>query len=100
MCTFQPWSFKRRAKPILKPSLILSKLAGKLVEERTIPGTHPEDALHVAVAAINGMDFLLTWNFSHLNNASAKARIRKAVETEGYQCPEICSIDELLGEGK
>jgi hypothetical protein len=46
------------------------------------------------------MDFLLTWNFSHLNNVFAKARIRKAVEIEGYQCPEICSIDELLGEGK
>lgn len=75
-------------------------LARKLLEEGAIPGAHPEDALHVAVAAINGMDFLLTWNFRHLNNVFTKARIRKAVETEGYQCPEICSIDELFGEGR
>jgi hypothetical protein len=75
-------------------------LARKLVEERTIPGAHPEEALHVAVRAVSGMDFLLTWNFSHLKNAFAKARTRKAVETEACQCPEICSIDQLFAEGK
>jgi len=44
------------------------------------------------------MDFLLTWNFRHINNAEMKARIGAAVEAAGYECPVICSPEELGGE--
>ncbi len=56
----------------------------------------PEDALHVAVAAVNGMDVLITWNFAHLNNPFTRKMVRQTVENEGYQCSEICSPEELL----
>jgi CheY-like chemotaxis protein len=55
-----------------------------------------EDALHVAVAAANGMDVIITWNFAHLNNPFTRMIIRQILENEGYQCPEICSPEELL----
>ena len=61
-----------------------------------IPKNYAEDALHIALAAVNGMDFLLTWNFHHINNAMMKRQIIKIVENRGYECPVICSPDELV----
>jgi len=73
-------------------------LAVKIIENRAVPVEHPEDALHIALAAIGGVDFLATWNFSHINNPFTRAKIRRVVESAGYVCPEIVSPDELLGD--
>jgi hypothetical protein len=67
-----------------------------IVAGRGIPEEHPEDALHIALAAVNGMDALVTWNFAHLNNPFTRMIIRQIVENEGFSCPEICSPEELL----
>ena len=69
-----------------------------LIKDGPIPEKCPEDALHIAIATVNGMDFLLTWNFAHINNAQMKAKITSVIKAEGYQCPTICSPEELLGE--
>ena len=45
------------------------------------------------------LDFIVTWNFSHINNPFTKMMIRQAVENEGYACPEIVSPDAFLGDG-
>ena len=68
----------------------------KIIEGHGIPEEYPEDAIHVAIAAVNGIDVLVTWNFSHLNNPFTRMLVRQVVENAGYQCPEICSPDELL----
>ena len=71
-------------------------LAEKIITGRGIPAEYPEDALHIAVAAVNGIEVLITWNFAHLNNPFTRRAIRRIVEEEGYVCPEICSPEELL----
>ena len=71
-------------------------LAEKIIDGRGIPAEYPEDALHIAVAAVNGIEVLITWNFAHLNNPFTRRAIRRIVEEEGYVCPEICSPEELL----
>ena len=71
-------------------------LAERIIAGRGIPEEYPEDALHVAVAAANGIEVLITWNFAHLNNPFARMMVRQIVENEGYCCPEICSPEELL----
>jgi hypothetical protein len=71
-------------------------LAFKILENHGIPGEYPEDAFHISVAAVNGMDALVTWNFAHMNNPFTRMMVRQIVENAGYQCPEICSPDELL----
>lgn len=71
-------------------------LAEKIIAEGAIPEAHPEDALHVAVAAVNGIEVFITWNFAHLNNPFTRMRVRHIVEGQGYACPEICSPEELL----
>lgn len=72
------------------------ELAKKLVEGKGIPSQYPEDALHLAIAAVNGLDIVVTWNFAHMNNPFTRMMIRQTVENEGYRCPEICSPEELL----
>ncbi|MBY0246094.1 MAG: hypothetical protein K2Q17_00400 [Nitrospiraceae bacterium] len=72
-------------------------LAKHLIDGGLIPETSAEDAVHIAVATVHGMDFLLTWNFRHINNAEMKARIGAAIEALGYECPIICSPEELGG---
>ena len=71
-------------------------LAEKIIAGRGIPAEYPEDALHIAVAAVNGIEVLITWNFAHMNNPFTRRAIRRIVEEEGYVCPEICSPEELL----
>ena len=71
-------------------------LAMKIIEGHGIPDEYPEDSLHIATAAVNGIDVLITWNFTHLNNPFTRMLVRQIVENAGYQCPEICSPDELL----
>lgn len=75
-------------------------LAGKIIAGRGIPSNHPEDALHIALAAVNGIEVFLTWNFAHLNNPFTRRAVRRIVEDEGYLCPEICSPEELLEVNK
>jgi predicted nucleic acid-binding protein len=82
--------------PVLDVEDDAQDLAERLLSDNAVPKEFPEDALHIAVAAVNGMDIVLTWNFAHINNPFQKMRIRQAVESAGYRCPEICSPDELM----
>ncbi|MBN2267766.1 MAG: type II toxin-antitoxin system VapC family toxin [Candidatus Babeliaceae bacterium] len=81
--------------PVLDMTTSAQALAAQLLARHGIPTAYPEDALHIAVATMNAMDVLLTWNFTHINNLFMRAHIRRIIEEEGYQCPEICSPDEL-----
>jgi hypothetical protein len=86
--------------PMLEIDDEVRSLAEKIVASWGIPKQFPEDALHVAVAAVNEIEILVTWNFGHLSNPFTRRLIRKIVEREGYSCPEICSPDELLEDEK
>ena len=49
--------------PLLPITHEASALAGALLEGRALPAKAGNDALHVAVAAVQGIDYLLTWNY-------------------------------------
>jgi predicted nucleic acid-binding protein len=87
-----------QAMPVLDITPACQTLAQQLLDQHGIPQEYPEDALHIAVATMNGMDALITWNFSHINNPFTRVRIRRIIEQAGYQYPEICSPEELTGE--
>lgn len=71
-------------------------LAELLVREGPIPGEYGEDALHIALCAVNGIDFLVTWNCRHLANAFHRRQIESIVEARGYRCPVICTPEEVM----
>ncbi len=76
-------------------SVDAENLAELLLSKGVVPSGSEEDALHIAVASAQGMDFLLTWNFKHINNAEKRAAIESVVESYGFACPQLCSPEEL-----
>ena len=82
--------------PILVTSDEAVSLAGQLVSLGPIPRESAPDALHIAVAAVNGVDYLLTWNCKHLANAALRGKIEALVEEAGYACLTICTPEELM----
>lgn len=84
------------------PALTLTdatlELAQQLVNQKVVPGQYFEDALHIALAAYSGMDYLLTWNFKHIANARLRMGIENVCRMAGYESPTICTPQELLGK--
>lgn len=72
-------------------------LAERFLQEGALPKTAAEDAVHVAIAAVHRLDYLLTWNCRHIDNAEKKPAIRAVCAIMGYPCPEICTPEELMG---
>jgi len=71
-------------------------VAELLATNGPIPHEAAADALHIAVAAVNGVDYLLTWNCKHLANASLRVQIAAFLEDAGYAGPVICTPEELM----
>jgi hypothetical protein len=75
----------------------VERLAGQFIQEGAVPETAAEDAIHVALATVHRIDYLLTWNCRHIDNAEKKPAIRAVCAIVGYPCPEICTPEELMG---
>jgi len=73
-------------------------LAGDLVAGGGLPAKARVDALHVAMAAVHGMDFLLTWNCKHIANAATRGTIEDLCRAAGFEPPIICTPLELPKE--
>jgi len=63
---------------------------------QALPPNAANDAMHIAVGAVYRMQFLLTWNFSHINNPVTEEQVRAVCRHEDFHCPVICSPDQLL----
>lgn len=73
----------------------VSVLAQALINQQAIPATAATDAVHVALAAMNGMDFVLTWNFKHIANAVTRSRVERIIRSAGLEPPVLCTPEEL-----
>ena len=73
-------------------------LASALLAANAVPANSARDALHIAIAATQGIDYLITWNFKHINNASTRTMVINAVSDFALDCPVLCSPEELMGE--
>ena len=81
--------------PALEVTDQASVLAKDLLKQGAVPKNSAEDALHIGIAAATGMEYLLTWNFKHINNAETKTMIAKVIEAHGFVSPVLCSPEEL-----
>ena len=86
--------------PVLAQTLEAETLAEALLREVPLPAKAGADALHIAVAAVNGVAYLLTWNCTHIANATLRPRIEIICRQMGYEPPVICTPMELLGSGE
>lgn len=72
------------------------ELARELLVSGIVPAKAASDALHIAVAAVHRIDYLVTWNFKHIANPFLRDRLRSSVGKAGFQLPVMCSPEELL----
>ena len=92
-----------RARLTLLASLALldataeaQELAERLVSASAVPEAAIRDAAHIAIAAANGIEYLVTWNFRHIANAVTRPRIESVCRQAGFESPVICTPEELM----
>ena len=82
--------------PVLDLSAGVHQLAARLIVAHAVPAQAMVDALHIAVAAVNEIDYLLTWNCRHIANATVPGKIEQTCRAERLRAPVICTPEELL----
>jgi hypothetical protein len=97
-----PAAAKRRLEalrkiPLLKTTDAAVALAKSFLKQGAMPAKAIDDAMHIALAAVHELDYLLTWNCRHIDNAETKPVIRSICIAQGTPCPEICTPSELMG---
>jgi hypothetical protein len=85
--------------PLLEQGTDAAALAEVLLRDVPLPDKAASDALHIATAAIHGMDYLLTWNCTHIANVAFRPQIEAVCRAAGYEPPLICTPEELSGGG-
>jgi len=79
--------------PVLPFNEAVAKLSKALIQEGGLPAKALDDALPISLAAVHGMDYLLTWNCRHIDNAEKKPLIRKICQAYGFACPESHAVN-------
>lgn len=82
--------------PLLEISEEAVALAKDLIRIGPLPEKAEVDAIHIAIAVTNRVDYLLTWNCKHLANAALRNGIEHVCRSRGYDPVIICTPEELL----
>ncbi len=82
--------------PVLDLAAEVHELANLLLLVRAVPAKALIEAVHIAVAAVNRVDYLLTGTCTHIANAAVRGKIEQACRAAGLQAPAICTPEELL----
>src|SRR3954451_2959195 len=83
--------------PLLDISQAVLELASAILQSEVVPARAARDAAHIAVSAVHGIDFLLTWNCAHIANAQIVKKVQSICVQQGFPCPLICTPEELMG---
>lgn len=82
--------------PIIRSNPEAVELTKRILEAGAVPPKAAADAAHIALAAVYGIDFLLTWNCKHLANLVTRALIEDVCRAVGYKAPAIGTPEMLL----
>jgi hypothetical protein len=83
--------------PLLDITEEVSSFAEDLIRVGPLPPKAAVDAVHVAASVVHRMDYLLTWNCTHLANAALRTKIDQMCRSKGYLPVVICTPEELMG---
>jgi hypothetical protein len=82
--------------PLLETTAEVELLAQNIINTHLFPTKAIQDVSHIAVAVVHGIDYLLTWNCTHINHATTKEKVRVICEQQGFPFPIICTPEELM----
>uniref|UniRef100_Q3AQU4 PIN domain-containing protein n=1 Tax=Chlorobium chlorochromatii (strain CaD3) TaxID=340177 RepID=Q3AQU4_CHLCH len=84
--------------PLLLINEPVIKIAEELLRDRVVPQKAADDAFHIACAGVHQVDFLLTWNCTHIANPHNRHRIERCFAKHGIIIPIICTPQEFIGD--
>jgi hypothetical protein len=71
-------------------------LAAEILRRGLLPAKARLDAEHTAVAAVNGLAYIVTWNLKHIANPAIRSRVEAVCRAAGYQPSVACTPEDLL----
>jgi len=74
----------------------IDRVADKYIEEGIIPAVYRDDALHIALASVKGLDILVSWNFKHLVKHKTRIEVTGVNTLLGYKAIDICTPWEVI----
>lgn len=74
----------------------VKELADRYIAEGIIPSKYRDDALHIAVASVNNLDAVVSWNFEHMVKLKTKQGVVAVNTLLGYKAIEIVSPQEVV----
>lgn len=84
--------------PLVELNQSVRNLSAQFLSRSNLPPKASDDAVHIAAATVNRLDYLLTWNCKHIANAQIQRKLAQISLDFGYQLPIICTPYELLGD--
>jgi len=85
-----------RPFPLLDITPAVLPLASALLQSGIVPAKAARDAAHIAISAVHGVEYLMTWNCAHIANAAIIKTIQAVCAENGFVCPVICTPEELM----
>ena len=82
--------------PILEPTDEAARLADIYITEKIIPQKYRTDGLHIAIAAVNDLDMIISMNFEHIVKRKTKIGTGNINALNGYRAVEIYSPMEVI----
>ncbi|HVE70116.1 MAG TPA: type II toxin-antitoxin system VapC family toxin [Thermoanaerobaculia bacterium] len=82
--------------PVLVITPAARALADTILQSAVLPSKAAADALHIALAAVNGMNFLVTWNCTHIANGFILQGVNTICRSAGLEPPIVCTPEELM----
>lgn len=84
--------------PLLSLDPRIGVIANEILSRAILPPQAAIDALHIAMTAHHGIQYLLTWNCKHIANAKILPRIHKVLADLGCPIPIICTPEEMVND--
>jgi hypothetical protein len=81
---------------LLKTYQSARSLALEFINKSNLPTKAANDALHIAIATIYELDYLIAWNCKHIANAQIQKKLSQISRGFGYQLPTLCTPYELI----
>ncbi|NQU40862.1 MAG: type II toxin-antitoxin system VapC family toxin [Lentisphaerae bacterium] len=74
----------------------VKEVAREILSRTGFPEGVADDITHIAITAVYGIDYLLTWNCAHIANPHWLPRLVTALSELGYEAPVMCTPQALL----
>ena len=76
----------------------IAVIASEMMSQAVLPPQAEVAAPHIAITSFHKVEYLLTWNCTHLANARILPQIKAVLESLGHYLPIICTPEELIGD--